>query len=81
MTRRKENPANAARNRRQRGYRARLEANEVKPHVLVTPEVVRTLLALGRLKEAQSKDRRRVSEACTLALEEWASEQRLRLMG
>ena len=63
MTRRKENPANAARNRRQRGYRARLEANEVKPHVLVTPEVVRTLLALGRLKEAQSKDRRRVSEA------------------
>jgi hypothetical protein len=78
MPRSKLNRVREVRNRKQRGWRARLRANEIRPHITVAPEVIRALLASGRLDERTSKDRGRVSEACAVALREWAENQRLR---
>jgi hypothetical protein len=61
-----------ARNKRQKAYHDRLKACQVKPFVLVGPKVLRQLLASGRLQENHAADRRRVGEAVSLVLADWA---------
>jgi hypothetical protein len=74
----KPNSIHAARNARLRSWRRRRKANEVKPNVLVSPQVVTALLAARRLTAHQARDGRKIAEACSAILMEWAENQRLR---
>jgi hypothetical protein len=78
MAKRKLDRVREIRNRKQRGWRRRVKANEVRPHITVAASVVRALLATRRLGEHHS--RAEVSEACAVALVEWAENQRPRFL-